>query len=325
MSDLTATAWLAAARSVHFGACLLLFAVWFFDRFIAAPVDVPGAARTSGDLLAGRRTIARRLALLALPAALASGVLWFVIVAAEMGDLPLAQALDRGVLGTVWSKTHLGSVSKFRLICWLGACIGTPPALYLRPGSFLCGVSNWVALIASALLLGSLAWVGHGQIGPQVGFHLAIDTIHLLGAGCWPAGLLPFSLLFSRWKRMDKTVSWGVLADLTHRFSAMSLACVMLLGITGLANAWLLLGGVSDLWTTPYGRWLLLKIALFGAMAGLGAINLLYCRPRIAGDSTRTAATGVLEFNVKLEIALTTLVIVVVAILGVLPPGSHPG
>src|SRR5262249_34891691 len=51
-----------------------------------------------------------------------------------------------------------------------------------------------------------------------------------------------------------------------------SLALVVVL-LTGVANAWVQVGTVQALWATPYGRTLLAKLLLVGLVLLLGAVN----------------------------------------------------
>ena len=111
--------------------------------------------------------------------------------------------------------------------------------------------------------------------------------MHLLAAGCWPVGLVPFAIMLYKFKR---SVEQSVVFELTARFSAMSLICVSFLTATGLVNTWVLLGSVSNLWQTVYGRVLLVKIFVFCVMVGIGAVNLLRLKPRLAaGDDGQRA------------------------------------
>jgi putative copper resistance protein D len=283
---------LIAARAIHFGSCLLIFGVWMFDRFIIVPAAV-----------AQWRSIARWLLALALPVAALSGAWWFAELAIGMSG----QALDMNIVSLVWKQTHFGQLWQLRLIFFFPAVVS---ALLSRWTIF-----RWIGLITSGLLLGSLAWAGHGRTDQWAVMHLLADTVHLLTAGCWPIGLLPFWLMLHRLKR---SADLTILFQLTVRFSTMNLAAVALLAASGLVNAWVLLGSVSNLWHTAYGRVLLVKISVYCVMVGFGAVNLLYLKPRLASGQRRAA--GLLGFNVSAEIILAMVVIAVVALLGLLPP-----
>ncbi|HUB87720.1 MAG TPA: CopD family protein, partial [Verrucomicrobiae bacterium] len=175
--------------------------------------------------------------------------------------------------------------------------------------------------IFAGALLGSLAWAGHGQEDSV--WHLVADILHLLIAGIWPAGLLPFALLLRKLRRTSEPA----IVPLVRRFSAWSLFGAAVLAASGLVNAWFLVGSFSNLVGQVYGRWLLAKIILFAAAVSIGAVNLLRLKPRLSTESPQTknfeATAAQLQFNVRMELFLATAVIVIVAILGILPPAKH--
>jgi copper resistance protein D len=313
------TEYFVLTRAVHFGACLLFFGIFAFDRFVAASVF-------GGDQMAaayGRPGI-RCCKWILLPTILVSGIFWFILVAMTMSDLPFDQALQPDILKTVWSQTGFGTVWKWRLLFWLGAVLMASVASFTKPLSLRRGLI-WLELLLGALLLGSLAWAGHGQEDSP--WHLLADILHLLVAGFWPTGLLPLFLLLRQACRNSGSGNVRSLAGLVRRFSALSLGSVALLVLTGWVNAWFLVGSFSNLWDQPYGRWLLVKITLFVVAVGIGAVNLLRLKPRLATEKLETriveAAAAQLQFNVQLELAIGTAIIIVVAILGILPPAIH--
>lgn len=313
-------AWFVAARAVHFAACLLILGVFFFDRCIVAPV-----AKCQGPQI-GRhwRTIARWLLFFALPAALASGAAWFALVAIDMSDLPASEALSGGILRTVWRQTQYGALWQIRLGFWIATGLAAIAVVTGRRASSLRAAIAWIGLLSGGMLSVSLAWAGHGQTGRFVRWHLLADVIHLLVSGLWPMGLLPFAWLLIKLRRDRATERWRFISELTCRFSAISLSSVVLLLMTGLVNAWLLVGSISKLFATLYGKVLLVKIAAFGVMVAIGAVNLLYLKPRLAspraaGPNEERAAARLL-FNVSVELVLATVVLAVVGLLGHLVP-----
>jgi putative copper resistance protein D len=148
---------------------------------------------------------------------------------------------------------------------------------------------------------------------------LTADVCHLLAASLWPAGLLPFALLLRRTLKAGALPAAYVVA---RRFSAMSLITVVVLAGSGAVNAYFLVGSFHALVATDYGRLLILKLALFAAAATLGAWNLLVHEPKI---ETVPGAPASMARKVWIEAALGTLIVLVVAILGTLPPGSSAG
>ncbi|HEY1718476.1 MAG TPA: hypothetical protein VGH42_09330, partial [Verrucomicrobiae bacterium] len=68
-------------------------------------------------------------------------------------------------------------------------------------------------------------------------------------------------------------------------------------------------------------------IVLFIFAVAIGAVNLLRLKPQLLDETSSSqnlkAAAGQLRFNVSVELFLGTTVVIVVAILGILPPSVH--
>jgi copper resistance protein D len=199
--------------------------------------------------------------------------------------------------------------------CGMGVLLGA--LLCFRRGSW-----RWIAgAVPAAALAGSLAWLGHAGAGEdgQRTLMLGADVAHLLAAGLWPAGLLPFALLLRR--RMKEGALPAAYAA-ARRFSAMSLVTVGVLAGSGLVNAWFLVGSFHALVATDYGRLLMVKLGVFAAAVGLGGWNLLVHKP---GLETAPGALGAMAGKVWVEVSLGTVIVALVAIMGTLPPGSAVG
>ena len=311
------TTWFILARAVHIGACLLFFGVFTFDRLVATAVFAGEKSEADGCW----RARIRFFNLILLPVILFSGMLWFAMVAVTMSGQP--PQFD--VLKIVWDQTEFGTVSKLRLAFWLAAVV-VAVLLYLsrlRPARQI--FLSWLQLLLGGVLLGSLAWAGHGQEGST--WHLVADVLHLLVSGLWPAGLVPFALVLHNLRRGSGPVRWDLIAVLVRRFSAVSLGSVLLLVMTGYINSWFLVGSFSNLFQQPYGRWLVLKIVLLGFSVAIGAMNLLRLKPRLTPDKVEgpesAAAAAQLQFNVEAEMWFGIAIVVAVAILGILPPANH--
>ncbi len=306
--------WLVLTRAVHFGACLLFFGILAVDRFAADPA-LRGArldeTSPGGELFC--------LSLLGVM--LASGAAWFLLTAMDMSGRPLAQVVQSSVLETVWSRTLFGAVWKLRLIFWVAAAIGGG-LFHLKLRSGARNVLLWIELALGAVLLGSLAWAGHGLEGAR--WHLAADVLHLLAAGLWPAGLPPFVLVLRRLRRRPE--QRPLVAMLVGRFSTLSLIAVGCLTATGIVNSVVLVGSPAALVGTIYGRWLLGKIILFLGAVSIGAVNCLRLMPRLSATTApadAVEAAAQMQSNAGRELVLGTAIVLVVAVLGVLPPATH--
>jgi len=304
------TEWLTVARATHFGACLALFGVFAFDRLVAT-----AEPRRSAVAEAVREARLRWFSALALPVILVSGIAWFVLVAMSMSGEPP----DGAVLRVVWEQTFFGAVCHWRLLFWGVTVTGAVGRRFCRERAAWRKMPGWLELAGSGLMLGSLAWAGHGLEGPA--WHLLADVGHLLAAGVWPAGLLPLAL---RLRELRGGAEPERTAALVRRFSLVSLVSVGLLAATGFVNSWVLVGSWANLVEKPYGQWLLAKIILFGAAVAMGAVNLLWLRPRLgaagAAELEKERAAARLRGNVWVELGLGMLIVLVVAVLGLMQP-----
>jgi copper resistance protein D len=95
---------------------------------------------------------------------------------------------------------------------------------------------------------------------------------------------------------------------------------VTVLILSGISNSWLLVGSVHALFTTPYGRLLLVKLTLFGMLVSFGARNRLLVKAKLPGASANLDLLAQLGRDVLCEIYLGVAVLVIVACLGVTPP-----
>ena len=304
---------LALVRGVHYAACLLVTAVWVFDLAVAGSL-VRG---NSPVAVLWNRTV-RRLLVWGWPAAVLSGAGWFLLVSYSFED-----AITPEILRLVWNGTDFGAAWRWRAICGAVAIAACVPALLLRRGIWRRAAA-WLALALSAAFLAGLAWAGHGLIEPRV--HLPADVLHLLAAACWPAGLVPFLLVIKSSARMPPQERLRLLAPMTRRFSALSLAAVAVLLGSGIVNACLLLRSPADFVNVPYGRLLFAKIVLFLVTVGVGAVNLRIIKPRLLAEAAGKPANGSraalvsMARNVALETVLAAALLAIVGLLGLLPP-----
>lgn len=187
--------------------------------------------------------------------------------------------------------------------------------------------ARWAALaLLGAGVAASFAWTGHGAAteGNGAGVHLAADIVHMLAAALWLGALVPLLILVARARRAEATpAETRVAHDALHSFSGIGTLAVALLTLTGLVNAWFLMGadGLARLPTSLYGQLLLAKLALFGAMLGLAAANRFRLTPALGGDLDAPAqALGALQRSLALETLAALLVLAAVAWLGTLSP-----
>ena len=224
------------------------------------------------------------------------------------------------VLLTVLNETQFGLVSKVRLVfaVILAACLA-----YDR-----LALARWLALGSALCFIAAIAWTGHaastlGEIG---NLHLAADALHLIAAASWIGGLVPLVLLLAAGRRNQGLARASLARRATQRFSTLGIASVGTLLVTGIINAWILVGSIHALIVTGYGQLLMLKLVVFAIMLTLAAINRFWLTPRLGFSSEnepQLEALHQLTRNSVIEIALGLTIFAIVGVLGTLHPAIH--
>lgn len=159
-----------------------------------------------------------------------------------------------------------------------------------------------------------LAGVGHAAMhdGVMGILQRTNHALHLLCAGVWFGGLLPFLYCL----RLAKG-RWRHAAILTMmRFSRFGHLAVAGVVLSGMINAWLIQGGVVT--STAYGRMLLLKSALVLLMIAIALVNRYVLVPRMTAGRERIQSLFVL--TTQMEIVLGGLVLATVSVFATWEP-----
>jgi putative copper resistance protein D len=300
-----------ALRFVQYGAAAILMGSSLFLLY-ALPQTGPAA---SAGLRWPRPLFAAAAIILLL--ATAAGLLFQTAgMAGSLADAIKPESVS-AVLGM-----NLGTSALVRAFLALLALV---IVLAARPGAGL-----WLAVAApGTAAMASFSWMGHGAATDGAGgwIHLIADVLHSWTAAVWIGALVGFVLLLYSSRRDSERLK--ALHRALHRFSAIGTLLVAVLVATGLINSWFLVGldHVAGLWTTDYGRLLLVKIGLFGGMLGLAAANRFRHTPALSANLTGELAGGVslaeLRRSVATEAFLGFGVLALVAWFGTLaPPAS---
>jgi copper resistance protein D len=294
---------LILVRGVHFAATLLAAGTTLFISLVVEPA----ASKTSFA------TLHRQLTLwvwLALAIAVISGAAWLVLLASDILATSIADVCLHGGAWTVLTDTRFGLVWCTRLALALLLALPLPlPSL------------RWFQITIAAAFLALPALVGHAGTTPGLTgeLYLASDMLHLLAAGAWLGALPAFAFLLTRARRTAGRGRDALVVRTVDRFSRLGVFSVGILLASGLVNSWSLLNGPRDLIETDYGRLVLLKIALFGAMVAIATVNKFHLTPHLPEPAPLRA----LRRNSVVETCLGVCVLMVVALLGALPPAAH--
>lgn len=207
----------------------------------------------------------------------------------------------------------------FVLVAAGGAALAADTSLSTRFGAvvagaaLVAGVGAAVAVIArrypriapatwliALLLLPAPSLSGHALDRGRPWFELPVDVVHVAAASVWLGGLLALAL---HMRRTDASVTP------VRRFSTLALVSVAIIAASGVTRAFGELDSVSHVWTTSYGRWLVVKSALLMSLIAFGWANRYRLIPSATGSMSR------LRRNVFAELGLFVGLIAAVAFL----------
>jgi len=320
---------LTVVRATHFAAVMSLAGDFAFLVLVFRPAFRGVGADSPLDADDYQRRLTQ-WAWISLGIGLISGMFWLVLVGVSMSDRPLAEVWSQGILATVLTHTQFGRDCELRLGCGilLALCLlGTETWWH----SQVTATVNSILLFLSAVVLVALAWAGHaGIMGGWLGHvHLTADSVHLLAAGTWLGGLMPLALLYHK-ARHTGSSGWVVAAQIaTRRFSLVGVICVGALIVTGMTNAWFMVGSMAMLTESNYGRLLMIKLGLFAVLISIAATNRLRLMPRLCSlsplDALISAKSAVwrLQRNTLIEVGLGVLILIIIGVLGITPPALH--
>lgn len=140
---------------------------------------------------------------------------------------------------------------------------------------------SWAVLMLLAALAGLLPQALSGHASGSADHDVAIDTMifHLVGISIWIGGLLAFLGMVRQ--------NVGNLPVVARRYSNLALVAFIAVAISGIANAWIRLTYLSDLWTTGYGRLVVLKAVALIALGAFGYAQRKRALPAIAAGRRR--------------------------------------
>jgi hypothetical protein len=158
--------------------------------------------------------------------------------------------------------------------------------------------------LAAFLLLPAPTLAGHALDPGRPRIMAVVDLLHVTAASVWLGGLAALALALRGGDDRSRML---------RRFSNLAFASVFVLAATGVIRAFSELDSVGQLWSTGYGRVLLVKSALLTILIAIGWLNRYRLVPRLSFHGLRR--------SVAAELALFALLAAAVALLTDLRPG----
>ena len=261
----------------------------------------PSAALSVGNGPGVKDVVARWLLFAGLLTAVGAACFRFFVAAVPvrllLGAFLLVFVGVSGLLHDVPVSSRFGgAMVAIAIAAGVGALLAAIAPVYqaLEPAPF----------VVALLLLPGPSIAGHALDRGRSPIEVVVDVVHVAAASVWLGGLVALALALR---------GPGDRAATMRRFSNVALVSVAALGITGIVRALSELASFSQLWTTGYGRALLVKTALLGALVAIGWINRYRLVPRAAAVELRR--------NVAVELVLLAGLVIAVALLTDLRPG----
>ena len=180
------------------------------------------------------------------------------------------------------------------------------------------GRSGWLlAALAALVLVVTPAATGHAIGSDRAVFAVPLDVVHVLAGSTWLGTLAVILIVgIGAAAKTPGAVSLGArVATMIRVFSPLALICGGTIVATGVAASLLHLQPLSGLWTSWYGKVLIVKLAFVAMLFAVGAWNWRRVKPSLGGDEGVKA----LRFSAKIELSVAAMVLLVTAFLVALP------
>ena len=144
--------------------------------------------------------------------------------------------------------------------------------------------AGWKLIAACALLLPVVPVLsGHGWSDGPRAVSATATYLHVVAAGGWMGGLACLLWVNAQLPRPggSEAPDEPGLAGMVGAFSRVAQVAVAVLLVTGAMKIWAHIDTASQLWTTPWGRTLLVKAGIVAGVLAVGFYNWRVVRPRL--------------------------------------------
>lgn len=211
----------------------------------------------------------------------AASIAAWVWAAASIAMIPLtiADALGRPLAEALGADTFFTALSVITAV--KGSLISAIIAVVIAVAARSVLRMGWVFFLLG-LALFALFPVAMGGHAGQISDHdFAVDSMifHLFGAALWVGGLIAMiGLAKQRIRHLNTMV---------QRYSTIALVCFAAVALSGIINAMIRVNGPAQMFGTPYGRLVAIKILLTLALGIFGYIHRKALIPKITSDGSR--------------------------------------
>jgi copper transport protein len=265
-----------AARFAYFCGLMLVIGGVVFRAAVWRPVlgTVEGQPRAMADLR--ERIRATQLFTAAAVLMLAGGWVALTRQGAEVAGVSFWEAFNhRGPVASAIQATRFGrefgrGIDLAAIFC-VCAAAAFATVRRSRIGAAALAVPA-IALGVWTIVVPGLS--GHAGDPGRGAFTIAVDALHVAAAAVWIGGLAQLVLVVPHATRgLADAARERARSAALRRFSTIALGSVVVVAVTGAGRALWEVGAVSQVWSTGYGRTLIVKTVLLGGLVGLGYKN----------------------------------------------------
>lgn len=192
--------------------------------------------------------------------------------------------------------------------------------------ALLAGRARRLAAVALVAALAALAVGGHANAASPRAIALLSNWLHVVAAAIWVGGIAQIAATWGpAISRLALPERQRVMTDVLQRFGRVALPAAETVVGAGLLNAFVELGSVNELWSTGYGRVLMVKMAFVGLLLVASYAHAFVLRPRLTRPSGRYVATEGRHWRLLFSeppVAVVVLVAAALLALFALPGGG---
>jgi copper transport protein len=193
---------------------------------------------------------------------------------------------SNGRFGTYWTVREIVIV--------LALLVAIYTFLAKKRSEIINSAIAWINLLLALGLLIAMTLSGHAAATNNniLVFAVLVDWLHLLAASLWVGGMMYIATTYLPTLRgcslQERTAS---LLSVLPRYSPLAITGVIIMAVSGPFNATIHMSSWEQLFSTAYGRALVVKVLLVGALLITSAIHVRIFRPRLAKDYAKYAAS----------------------------------
>lgn len=302
---------------------VIRFALYADLMVLAGMVAFSLYALTAKERNSGILPLATPCLILALAGFALSGLGMLALTAAMTGSS--IWSLDSEVLREIIGESAIGTAWIVRMAA-LAVAVVSAFAINRNESA------RYAVLASTSLAIATLVWTGHagateGWIGTV---HRSSDIVHMLAAAVWIGGIAAFGRILLR----PATAISGTQIAVAHRalnqFSRIGALAVGLIVATGIINCLAVVGfpHFSRLPLSAYGKLLIIKLLLFGAMLAIAGVNRWRLTPALEiaiSKNDPVSAIIRLRWSLLAEGSAAFAILALVAWLGTLEPLADIG